>query len=291
MAITESDYFHLRADLLNNHMEKIVELERRYMELLNSAVLKAAPSIFKDFDQVVELYPFWANYPPEQRGRQPKGDAIPWGDMGEKVIHGSVIKAILEILPGVEFPGLPLGGDIRFATKEAIIHFDLKLTGPRDNPDEVVASPHQISGDGAYWLGDGFLNSSVVVQGQRATMPFQPTLPPFYVLDGTVRVCLTYFLKAVYTLVARGHQPLTVLELACVPNGLLSFDGPKYGNYPDLFIPGKDDKTTPVRRRRTRVRLGPLSQIANWRCRKITVTNGVASSNLRDLSLAIRLNL
>ena len=169
------------------------------------------------------------------------------------------------------FPGLPLGGDIRFATTDAVVHLDLKLTGPRDNPDEIVASPHQISGDSAGWEGEGFRNSLVMVTGPRRRMPFQPTLPPFYVLNRRTLICLTYFLKAIYTVEGSGHQPLALLELACVPNGLLAFDGPRYGETPGLFIPGKDTQDTPDGKRRTRIRLQPLAELAPWRCAKLRI--------------------
>lgn len=64
---------------------------------------------------------------------------------------------------------------------------------------------------------------------------------------------LTYFLKVVYAVQAMGNQPLDYLELVCVPNGLLLFDGPKYALTPGLLIPGKDEKDHP--KKRTRVRL------------------------------------
>ena len=121
-------------------------------------------------------------------------------------------------------PGLPLGGDIRFATSNALIHFDVKLTGPNDRADEIVASPHQISGDGVGWENNGVVNSPATVTGARASMVFQPELPPFYVLNKRPLVCLTYFLKAVYEVKSIGDQPLKYLEVACVPNGLLMFD-------------------------------------------------------------------
>lgn len=118
--------------------------------------------------------------------------------MGEKTISSRFIREITLKASSFTFPGLPLGGDVRFATADALIHFDVKLTGPNDNPGEIVASPHQISGDGRFWH-NGVMNSPVVVTGPKASMQFQAELPPFYVLNNQVLLCATYFLKAVYT--------------------------------------------------------------------------------------------
>lgn len=67
-----------------------------------------------------------------------------------------------------------------------------------------------------------------------------------------------------------GDQPLHYLELVCVPNGLLLFDGPNYLQTRGLLIPGKDEKDHP--KKRTRVRLNPLATLASWRCVKIILT-------------------
>ena len=137
----------------------------------------------------------------------------------------------------------------------------------------MVAPPQQISGDGALW-GTGLKNNSFLVTGERRNITFQPKLPPFYVLEGTERLCLTYFLKVVYTVTGLGIQPLHYLEVACVPNGLLLFDGPKYAKTPGLLIPGKDTQTTPENVKRTRVRLAPLARLSGeWRCQKIVSEN------------------
>ena len=85
-------------------------------------------------------------------------------------------------------------------------------------------------------------------------------------------ICLTYFLKAIYVVQGLGVQPLKYLEVVSVPNGLLLFDGPNYNNTKGILIPGKDDQT--VIKKRTRVRLDPLVNIAPWRCIKIELNNG-----------------
>ena len=268
--INEITYFAVRTELLKEEQNRILAIEQKHMDFLLDVVMSAANDIYKDFSQAMELYPFWINYPPIQRGRAPRGTSIPWGEVGEKTISACLIRAISLKAPSITFPGLPLGGDIRFATQDALVHFDLKLTGPNDNPDEIVASPHQIAGDGRSWRG-GVVNSPVLVTGQKAQMSFQPELPPFYILEQRVLLCLTYFLKVVYAVQAMGNQPLDYLELVCVPSGLLLFDGPKYASTAGLLIPGKDEKDHP--KKRTRVRLAPLATLAPWRSIKIIRTS------------------
>jgi len=265
MTISETDYFSVRSELLYA-LERIVALEEKYTKYLLEVTMSAASSIYEDFSQTMELRPFWENYQPVQRGRSPRGTSVPWGEVGEKTISACLIRAISLKNASITYPGLPLGGDIRFATSDALIHLDIKLTGPNDNPNEIVASPHQLSGDGYSWH-DGVINSPVQIVGQKAIMGFQPELPPFYILGGQTLVCLTYFLKVVYEVQDLGIQPLRHLELICAPNGLLLFDGPQYAQTRGLLIPGKDIKEH--LKKRARIRLDPLSSIADWRCIKI----------------------
>jgi hypothetical protein len=266
------EYRELRERLLAGEGEKILSIERQYMDLLLRASERAAPRIYRDYERAAAYLPFWMNYAPKQRGRQPTGESIPWGEVGETTLSANMVKAILEEFPEITFPGLPFGGDIRFATGEALVHLDTKSTGPNDNPDELVVSPYQVSGDGVGWDEKGLINSKVLVRGSRGSMEFQPELPPFYMEGDQVLVCLTYFLKAVYTVESLGMQPLDYLELACVPNGLLVFEGRRYFDTAGLFIPGKDVKSHP--HKRTRIRLDPLASIADWRCVRIYLEDG-----------------
>jgi hypothetical protein len=287
MTLTERQYFAIRAELVSNELAAIKSIERRYTDLLVDITRRAADSIYVDFCQVTELRPFWVNYPPRQRGRAPSGTAIPWAEVGEKAISQNLVRAITLEDSSINFPGLPLGGDVRFATRDALIHFDVKLTGPNDMADEIVASPHQISGDGIRWINEGVANSPVIVSGARATMDFQPELPPFYVLARRPLVCLTYFLKAVYEVRSMGDQPLKYLEVACVPNGLLMFDGPRLANTSGLLIPGKDGQT--YEKKRTRVRLEPLAGLDSWRCIQIIRTDDGWQARPRNLGRQIDL--
>lgn len=261
--LDQQTYYSVRNDLLDNS-NSVALTEEEYTEKLTNAIRGITPRIISDFDQAIALKPFWTNYPPQQRGRAPTGESIPWLEVGEKVITPHVVISISSAIAGITYPGLPSGSDIRFMTEDALIHLDIKITGPNDRADEIVASPNQLSGDGVGWENGGMTNSPVSIQGQRSTMQFQPELSPFYIYRRQPLLCLTFFLKGVYTVRDIGDQPLDYLELVCVPNGLLSFTGPNYNStMSGLFIPGKDQRDHP--KKRTRVRLGPLAELNSWR--------------------------
>ena len=115
--------------------------------------------------------------------------------MGEKTISSNIIRELSFRFDDITFPGLPTGGDIRFAMGDVYIHLDIKLTGPNDNPHEVVVLPNQVSGDGKFWK-NGILNSTFAItrfRGSLLNCNFHPKLPPFYILDGKPYLCLTFF--------------------------------------------------------------------------------------------------
>ncbi|MDD8025561.1 MAG: BglI family type II restriction endonuclease [Acidobacteriota bacterium] len=273
MPISVSSYNEIRASFIASP-ENMIKIEKAYMDSLLKIILAAADDLYRDFCAATELGPFWLSYAPKQRGRQPMGTSIPWIEVGEKSLSFHLLKSILEANPSIGFPGLPFGGDVRFSTEDAFVHVDVKLTGPHDNPDEIVVPPQQISGDGAHW-GSTAPNSTFNVVGPRARMPFQPKLPPFYILGGKVLLCLTFFVKGIYRVEEYGIQPLDHMELICVPNGLLLFDTKNYARQRGLFIPGKDDRSKPAADKRTRIRLDPLCLSAGaWRCVKIEHREG-----------------
>lgn len=260
-----------RNEFLANNGEDIIALEKKYMSLFIGLILNNANQLRRDFDLSSQLRPFWANSQPQQRGRSPKGDSVPYIEVGETSLTANITNLVSESkeFGGVRFPGLPAGGDMRFVTNDAFIHLDIKVTGPRDELDKIVLPPHQFSGDGANWSSEGVSNSTVTIYGYRSSRsPFRPGLPPFYIIDDQILICLVYVLKTVYLVNAASKtQPLRYLELICVPNGLLLFAGPKYQrNHPGLLSAGKDDKSTPIERARRRVYLNVLSEFASWRC-------------------------
>jgi len=275
-------YIQIRCSLLKDP-NTIIAIEKKYMELLFSEIEKGALKIQKDFNTAMKLTPFWLRYAPRQRGHKPRGDALPWGEVGEKVLEPHLLCIIVNTFKDISFPGLPFGHDIRFKTDDVFIHMDVKSTGPTDNVDEVVCSPNQVSGDGVRCDEEGILNSKVTVTGPSRTMEFQPELPPFYFLEGQTVLTLTYYLKCVYSVKELGDQPLSYLEFVCVPNGLIMFDGPRYAfTVSGLLTPGKDIKDS--KHKRTRIKLNPLAKACPWRCKKIIFTGTGYTTGLRTSS-------
>ena len=113
----------------------------------------------------------------------------------EKVLDAYLYKTILCVFDNVRFIGLPYGHDLRFVHDKVLVQIDIKSTGPNDNPNEVVSSPNQVSGDSISFDGDGILNSTVQVEGSLRKMKFQPELPPFYILDEKPVLTLSFYLK------------------------------------------------------------------------------------------------
>lgn len=74
------------------------------MEFLVGVILSAASRLESDFGQANELYPFWKNYPPKQRGRSPSGKSIPWSEVGEKSLSSNLLRVIIEKDPTITFP-------------------------------------------------------------------------------------------------------------------------------------------------------------------------------------------
>lgn len=278
--VTSAEYFQQRKRFLDSP-ERIVELEHTFTQImLNEVLLPICEDIYLDFyDRPKQLIPFWRNYPPEQRGRQPKGHSVPWLELGEKTTSSNLVAQLANVFDDITFAGLPTGGDIRFTTGPFFVHLDIKLTGPNDNANEVVVPPNQISGDGSKWE-DGVINSAFPINYQagsrkgRLNYNFQPKLPPLYVIDEAPFLCLTFFLETVYGYQGFGDHPLEYLELSCVPNGLLLFETTRYADTQGLLIAGKDDKSTTDSDKRIRVRLGPLAKIAPWRSVKLVRREG-----------------
>lgn len=205
--------------------------------------------------------------PTQAKRPSTKNEACPWGEVGEKVLEAYIYKIANEIFPSIRYIGLPYGHDTRFATQDSFVHIDVKSTGPNDYVDEIVASPNQVSGDGIILDATGVNNSMVHVNGRKQGLDFQPELPPFYIIEGTPKLTLTFYIKCIYEVIDIGNQPLRYIEIVCVPNGLIMFDTLNYGQNPGLLIPGKDVKD--CQHKRTRIRLNPLAAIANWRCAKV----------------------
>jgi hypothetical protein len=116
--ITQAEYSEDRSGLLQRY-KSIIAAERKYMDYLVGTTLRAAETLFTDFNRANDLLPFWIRYAPRQRGRSPTGKSIPWSEVGEKSLSYNLLRAISTSDLAVSFPSLPFGGDIRFATRDA----------------------------------------------------------------------------------------------------------------------------------------------------------------------------
>lgn len=262
--------------------QQLIELEYFITELVNTEIRTNYDEIKEDYDEASYLNPFWANYPPEDRGRAPVGDQIPWIEVGEHSV-GHKLGRIIGSKYTVSEVGLPSGADNRFViyheeisnithgfTDCAFVFLDIKSVGPRDNFDNTVLSPYQVSGDGIWPApNDNLSNSAMVARGQRASHPFYPAISPLYPLtNGHVAPTIHLFVKPVYKMLSgtQKGQPLESIEDICVPNGILLCKNPGYlTRYPGLFFPGKDDKGKDPKKIRVRVSFEILKSIASWR--------------------------
>lgn len=245
------------------------------------------PEIKRDYNEASYLYPFWKNYAPLDRGRNPVGDQYPWIEVGEQVF-GNKLSRYFASNFNVKDSGLPSGSDDRCIisserikeilgiTDSVWVFIDIKSDGPRDDYDHAVMSTYQISGSGTWIVKEeGVRNDAIKATGQRASHDFMCSLSPIYVLsDGTVAPLVTFALKPVYKmLVADGEntgQPLSKIKVASIPNGLLLTQNPNYmRNHPHLFFPGKDIRSKDSRKTRARVSFDVLKEINEWRVKEI----------------------
>lgn len=271
----------------------LIELERFLTNHIVSLVKSNLAEIKNDYNEASYLYPFWENYPPGDRGRQPIMDQYPWLEVGEHAI-GAKLPRLLVNSFDVRDTGIPTGADQRFVissknileatqgfTNSAWLFIDIKSVGPRDDQDHTVMSHNQVSGDGTWENSQaGVRNSILQVIGARASHDFHASIPPIYVLsDGTIAPVVIIALKPVYQMLQANHsnirnngQPLERIDVACIPNGLLLTQNPNYLNtYRGILFPGKDDKSKDPRKLRVRVSFSLLKKIHPWRVESILV--------------------
>ena len=247
------------------------------------------PEITRDYNEASNLYSFWKNYPPLDRGRSPVGDQYPWIEVGEQVF-GNKLSRYFAANFRVKDSGLPSGADDRCIisserikqilriTDSVWVFIDIKSAGPRDDFDHAVMSPYQISGSGVWdTIDEGVKNAPIKATGKHVSHDFLCSLAPIYVLsDGTIAPLVTFAIKPVYKMIYDGEknvgQPLSKIKIACIPNGLLLTQAPNYiKNHPHLFFPGKDDKSKDPRKIRARVSFGVLKEIDDWRVKEIYI--------------------
>lgn len=278
-------YNQARDYFIQNYIQ-LIELEKFISSKIHEIINNNIEQIVDDFNEASYLYPFWQNYPPEERGRLPIGDQYPWIEVGEHAI-GDKLPRLLESYFSIRDVGLPTGSDVRLVlthpeignitsgfTEKCWLFLDIKSVGPRDDQNHTVMSHNQISGSGRWDSVDGgVVNEIMVARGRKASHLFHCSIPPIYVLsDGTVIPVVVVILKPVYKMLSLEEnstdigQPLRRISFATVPNGLLLHERPNYlEQYPELFFPGKDDKTKNPLKVRCRVSFAILRSIASWR--------------------------
>ena len=283
-----NNYIHA-INHFNNNPTELINLEHYITNIVNNIIITNYSEIEHDYNEASYLNAFWANYPPDDRGRAPVGDQIPWIEVGEHSV-GHKLERLIGTQYQISEIGLPSGADNRFVlydktiseitnglTNCAFVFLDIKSVGPRDNFNHTVISPYQVSGDG-YWPSPdhNMENSTMMASGLRVSHTFYPAISPLYPLtDGHVAPTIHLFVKPVYKMLTGTHkgQPLESIKNVCVPNGLLLCNNPNYlKQYPGLFFPGKDDKKKDPRKIRVRVSFDILSKIAAWRVNEFSST-------------------
>jgi len=286
-----SIYKRARKYFIQNY-NQLIDIEKfvsiKFYEIVNNNLQQ----IVSDFNEASNLYPFWQNYPPDDRGRSPIGDQYPWIEVGEHTI-GYKLPRLLEPYFRIRDIGLPSGSDLWLVLTHSEINkltnsftdtcwlfLDIKSVGPRDDQNHAVMSPNQISGSGRWDSADsGVVNDVIVAKGKRKSQAFYCSIPPIYILsDGTMIPVIILIVKPVYRMLSLeenskdGGQPLGRISLATVPNGLLLQENPNYlQQYPNLFFPGKDDRSTNYLKKRCRISFDVLKSIDNWRFKEIVL--------------------
>jgi len=280
------DRYQQAREYFKNEFSRLINAESYIMGILDEFFNNNIQNIAIDYNEASYLYPFWENYPPEDRGRQPVGDQFPWIEVGEQVLPPK-LNRFLSSKFWIRDCGLPAGPDQRIIisskqlkdilqiTDSVWLFIDIKSVGPRDDAPHAVMSHNQISGNGSWMnLSDGLLNDRLIALGPRAQHDFWPALPPLYVLsDGTIIPVVHIVIKPIYSMLAingvnnnDSGQPLDRVTTACIPNGLLLTVKPGYLNqFPNLLFPGKDDKRTNPRKLRARISFEILKEIHPWR--------------------------
>ena len=121
---------------------QLIDLEQYCAELVNNIIMENYDEIEANYNESSYLNAFWAKYPPDDRGRQPVGDQIPWIEVGEHSI-GHKLSRIIGTLYRVSEIGLP---------------------GIWNAPNKNME------------------NSTMVAKGKRTTHLFYPAISPIYPL-------------------------------------------------------------------------------------------------------------
>ncbi|MFP8644512.1 BglI family type II restriction endonuclease [Priestia aryabhattai] len=281
-------YTHARNYFIQNPQE-LIALEEYLANKTVNIIRQNLEEFVSDYNEASFLNPFWASYPPEDRGRKPRGDQVPWIEVGEHSI-GHKLTRLMNSEYTIREIGLPSGSDDRFLlksndfeslnklTNSVMLFSDVKSVGPRDDAEHIVLSPYQISGDGIWNTpSENMYNNKMQAIGKKSAHEVWPAIPPLYILqNGTIAPVIHIYLKPVYNMLSlessKHGQPLKKIRVITVPNGLLLTQNPNYlSTYPSLFYPGKDDKSKAPRKVRCRVSFDLLRSLHTWRVQDIEV--------------------
>lgn len=270
----------------------IMGLEEYFAAIIKELVVSNLLEIQKDYNEASFLFPFWQNYPPDERGRKPRGDQYPWIEVGEHSV-GDKFPRLLQKYFKIRDVGIPTGPDKRFVlsndkifkitkgvTKSIWLFLDIKSVGPRDDFEHTVMSHNQVAGNGIWEKEElGIKNSVMTALGKHTSHKFHCSIPPIYILsDGSILPVILIVLKPVYKMLSTGGnnndggQPLNRITIVTIPNGLLLEENPAYlKHYPGLFFPGKDDKGKNPLKVRSRISFYLLKKIDKWRVQDILI--------------------
>jgi len=272
------------------NFERLLKAEEFMTHSIAGFLSTNIEEISADYNEASCLYPFWKNYPPEDRGRQPIGDQFPWIEVGEHVFPPKINRFLTSRFRTRDC-GLPGGPDQRVVltdnslreilgiTDSLWLFLDVKSVGPRDDQPHAVMSHNQISGDGIWTApSEGVKNTRLIAKGIRTEHDFWCAMPPIYVLsNGTILPVIHIVIKVVYGMPVINNgdssntgQPLERVTVVCIPNGVLLTMNPGYINqYPTLLFPGKDDKRKNPRKLRARISFPLLAKLDSWRVLEI----------------------
>src|SRR5690348_3434949 len=106
-------YNEARNHFLAN-IPQLIALEKYFSDTLRAIISNSLTEIVRDYNEASSLFPFWQNYPPEERGRQPRGDQFPWIEVGEHTIGDKLPRLLERYGYSIRDAGLPTGPDKRF---------------------------------------------------------------------------------------------------------------------------------------------------------------------------------
>lgn len=280
--------YNLARKYFIKNYQSLINVEKYISDVIVKILKDHLQDIKEDFNETSYLYPFWANFKPLDRGRDPKHDQIPWIEVGEQTVGDKIKRVADDYFENVTDTGLPTGADHRFVvssyeikkllsiTDSVMIFLDTKTVGPRDDKSEVVASPYQVSGNGSWTDVKKNINNDIVkATGKKKIHDFYPAVSPILITSKSKILPIVHvFIKPVYSMnnldsIGSG-QPINLFKLITTPNGLLLTVKPNYlKKYPHLLYPGKDDMKKSLIKRRARINAEILKDISPWRYRII----------------------